>query len=64
MSHRYVRLGPIIRELLDGLLQHEQLSVHVLESAAACDEGGAAIRIAVNALTAAINLLGLQWYSV
>lgn len=43
--------------LLHGLLQHEHLDVHVFESAATFNEGGAAIGIARNALTA-LDLIG------
>lgn len=43
--------------LLHGLLKHKHLHVHVFESAATFNEGGAAIGIARNALTA-LDLIG------
>lgn len=43
--------------LLHGLLKHEHLDVHVFESAATFNEGGAAFGIARNALTA-LDLIG------
>lgn len=43
--------------LLHGLLKHKHLDVHVFESAATFNEGGAAIGIARNALTA-LDLIG------